>query len=90
MTPSPQFVACADLKFKLLDDECLVYEVKTGETRLLERFAGDILQCVNDCASTCSEIMARHSNEKGTIFDASFVESTLAHLVNAGLIKNIE
>lgn len=70
----------ADLKFKYLDDECVVYNTFNGETLLIESNSAKILGAISIQSKSLSQLIKIFNGDNPTL------ESILNQFIQADLV----
>jgi PqqD family protein of HPr-rel-A system len=78
-------------RLRFWDDQCVVYDPRSGDTHLLNFLAGRILLCANHEGFEPEDVIARIAIETGLKPDQEFrtgVEIVLNELKTKGLLKH--
>ncbi|PCI22304.1 MAG: hypothetical protein COB62_01630 [Piscirickettsiaceae bacterium] len=87
MNDLDELYSTARLRYKCIESECIVYNLDTAETLLLERQAAVILQAVPNNPTTLAGLKNSVVASCGSSVDESSLAETLEHLVLAGLVN---
>ncbi len=76
-------------RYNYLDSECVVYNINTAETLLLERQSATILQAIPSNSITVSQLEKCVATGIESNANSLSLDEVLNHLLAAGLIKNV-